>query len=95
MRVTPAPGDKSEWRGRLARLLLFAGLAAGVVVLWPALPREQVLWFRLEDRELVRALHPTPAMGILPRSAENLAALHAWRRQLEVPDTFGAPFGVS
>ncbi len=47
-----------------------------------------------EPAELVRALHPTPAMGILPRSAENLAALHAWRRQLGVPETFGAPFGV-
>lgn len=47
-----------------------------------------------DPAELVRALHPTPAMGILPRSAENLAALHAWRRQLDVPDTFGAPFGV-
>jgi menaquinone-specific isochorismate synthase len=47
-----------------------------------------------DPAELVRALHPTPAMGILPRSAENLAALHAWRTQLGVPDTFGAPFGV-
>ena len=59
MRVTLAPGDKSEWRGRLARLLLFAGLATGIVVLWPAVPREQILLFRLEDRELVRALHAT------------------------------------
>jgi isochorismate synthase EntC len=33
-------------------------------------------------------------MGILPRSAENLIALHGWRHQLGVPDTFGAPFGV-
>ncbi len=47
-----------------------------------------------DPEELVRTLHPTPAMGILPRSADNLAALHAWRRQLGVPETFGAPFGV-
>lgn len=47
-----------------------------------------------DSAELVRALHPTPAMGILPRSAENLTALRGWRRQLGVPDTFGAPFGV-
>jgi len=47
-----------------------------------------------DPHELVRALHPTPAMGILPRSQENLASLHAWRRQLGVPETFGAPLGV-
>jgi len=47
-----------------------------------------------DPHELVRALHPTPAMGILPRSEENLTALHAWRRQLGVPETFGAPLGV-
>jgi len=47
-----------------------------------------------DPMELIRALHPTPAMGILPRSGENLAALHAWRTQLGVPDTFGAPLGV-
>ena len=47
-----------------------------------------------DPAELIRTLHPTPALGILPRSAENLASLHAWRRQLGVPDTFGAPFGV-
>lgn len=48
----------------------------------------------VDAHELVKALHPTPAMGILPRSEENLAALHAWRQQLSVPSTFGAPLGV-
>lgn len=44
--------------------------------------------------DLVCALHPTPAMGIVPRTAENLEALRGWREQLGVPATFGAPLGV-
>ena len=45
-------------------------------------------------QELVRTLHPTPAMGNLPRTPENLQELHAWRRRLALPPEFGAPFGV-
>ncbi len=44
--------------------------------------------------ELIRALHPTPAIGIHPRTAENLAALQSWRSRLGIPPQFGAPFGV-
>jgi len=44
--------------------------------------------------ELLRTLHPTPAIGILPRTEGNLAALARWRGRLAVPSRFGAPFGV-
>ncbi len=45
--------------------------------------------------DLVRLLHPTPAVGCLPRSAEWLAKLQEYRNQLRVPGFFGAPFGLS
>jgi menaquinone-specific isochorismate synthase len=44
--------------------------------------------------ELVRRLHPTPALGPLPRTTETLGMLHAWRARLGCPEEFGAPFGV-
>ncbi len=43
---------------------------------------------------LVRRLHPTPALGPLPRTRETLAQLIAWRERLGSPDGFGAPFGA-
>ena len=44
---------------------------------------------------LVRMLHPTPAVGCLPRNEEWLAKLHEYRKLLGVPGFFGAPFGFS
>ena len=44
--------------------------------------------------ELIRLLHPTPALGPLPRTPETLAQLGHWRARLGAPDSFGAPFGV-
>lgn len=44
--------------------------------------------------DLVRTLHPTPALGVLPRSAENLARLAELRDEAGTPRRFGAPFGV-
>lgn len=44
---------------------------------------------------LLRRLHPTPALGPLPRTAETLSKLFAWRRALDCPEEFGAPFGLS
>lgn len=44
--------------------------------------------------ELIRRLHPTPALGPLPRTPETLAQLIGWRRRLGSPEEFGAPFGV-
>jgi menaquinone-specific isochorismate synthase len=43
---------------------------------------------------LVRRLHPTPALGPLPRTPETLGQLIQWRRRLGTPEGFGAPFGA-
>jgi len=42
---------------------------------------------------LVPLLHPTPAVGCLPRDEASLAKLREYRQQLQVPGFFGAPFG--
>jgi len=44
--------------------------------------------------ELIKRLHPTPALGPLPRTDETLAMLFDWRNRLGCPAEFGAPFGV-
>lgn len=43
---------------------------------------------------LIRRLHPTPALGPLPRTAETLDLLIEWRERLGCPREFGAPFGL-
>lgn len=43
---------------------------------------------------LIRRMHPTPALGPLPRTAETLGMLLRWRERLGCPAEFGAPFGV-
>lgn len=45
--------------------------------------------------DLVQLMHPTPAVGCLPRTAEWLAKLQEYRTLLKVPGFFGAPFGFS
>ena len=42
----------------------------------------------------MRKLHPTPALGPLPRTASTLSQLLSWRARLGCPESFGAPFGV-
>jgi menaquinone-specific isochorismate synthase len=44
--------------------------------------------------DLLRRLHPTPALGPLPRTAETLSLLLGWRERLGCPPRFGAPFGL-
>lgn len=44
--------------------------------------------------ELIALLHPTPALGPLPRTSATLARLDQWRSMLDAPSSFGAPFGV-
>ncbi len=57
-------------------------------------------WIEVElDRpqtpdELLLRLHPTPALGPLPRTTETMAALLDWRERLGCPAEFGAPFGL-
>lgn len=43
---------------------------------------------------LVRRLHPTPALGPLPRTEETMSRLIEWRKRLGAPAEFGAPFGA-
>jgi menaquinone-specific isochorismate synthase len=43
--------------------------------------------------DLVKMLHPTPAVGVLPRDVTSVAKLMEYRRQLQAPAFFGAPFG--
>jgi menaquinone-specific isochorismate synthase len=44
--------------------------------------------------DLITRLHPTPALGVLPRDSGNLRLLADCRRRLGTPRRFGAPFGV-
>jgi menaquinone-specific isochorismate synthase len=43
---------------------------------------------------LLRKLHPTPALGPLPRTKETMDLLLGWRARLGCPTEFGAPFGL-
>ncbi|MEO7100566.1 MAG: chorismate-binding protein [Luteolibacter sp.] len=43
---------------------------------------------------LIKRLHPTPALGPLPRTNETLRLLYDWRKHLGCPSEFGAPFGL-
>lgn len=44
---------------------------------------------------LLQQLHPTPALGPLPRTDETMSKLITWRRRLDCPAHFGAPFGLA
>lgn len=47
-----------------------------------------------DTESLLCRLHPTPALGPLPRTDQTMSALSGWRSQLGCPPEFGAPFGV-
>ncbi len=47
-----------------------------------------------ETKTLIERLHPTPALGPLPRTLETMAQLTDWRERLGCPVEFGAPFGL-
>ncbi|RBP45253.1 menaquinone-specific isochorismate synthase [Roseimicrobium gellanilyticum] len=44
--------------------------------------------------DLIARLHPTPAVGCLPRDESGREKLAEYRRQLKTPAFFGAPFGL-
>lgn len=44
---------------------------------------------------IVRLLHPTPALGISPRTGSSTAMLQRCRESQDTPAAFGAPFGVA
>ena len=48
----------------------------------------------MAPEDLLRKLHPTPALGPLPRTTGTLDALCEWRHRLGCPASFGAPFGL-
>ncbi len=48
----------------------------------------------MPPEELIRRLHPTPALGPLPRTDGTMRQLLEWRERLACPSTFGAPFGL-
>ncbi|MDP4625001.1 MAG: chorismate-binding protein [Akkermansiaceae bacterium] len=47
-----------------------------------------------DPARLLRRLHPTPALGPLPRTDQTMALLNGWRKRMDCPKEFGAPFGV-
>lgn len=48
----------------------------------------------MSPEALIRKLHPTPALGPLPRTTETMSKLIEWRQRLNCPAPFGAPFGA-
>jgi len=48
----------------------------------------------LSPETLIKRLHPTPALGPLPRTDSTMQQLLSWRKKLACPDQFGSPFGV-
>lgn len=48
----------------------------------------------MSTSELLRRLHPTPALGPLPRTDATMERLLEWRGRLGCPPEFGAPFGL-
>jgi menaquinone-specific isochorismate synthase len=47
-----------------------------------------------ETKNLIERLHPTPALGPLPRTEETMGLLTDWRERLGCLVEFGAPFGL-
>jgi menaquinone-specific isochorismate synthase len=45
--------------------------------------------------DIIRLLHPTPALGIMPRTEETMRLLTRCRERTGTPAAFGAPFGVA
>jgi menaquinone-specific isochorismate synthase len=45
--------------------------------------------------DIIRLLHPTPALGISPRTEKSVALLTRCRERMGTPAMFGAPFGVA
>lgn len=70
----------------------------GIMSLGPIVHFHTPIAVKLDREEaidsLIKRLHPTPALGPLPRTAETMSALLQWRRRLGAPAEFGAPFGA-
>ncbi len=57
-------------------------------------PIEVFLYGDKNIDDLIKRLHPTPALGPLPRTPQTMDDLIRWRTLLDCPAYFGAPFGV-
>ncbi len=57
-------------------------------------PLEMTLPATVRPAGLLARLHPTPALGPLPRNDATMRRLIEWRRRLDCPAGFGAPFGL-
>lgn len=57
-------------------------------------PIEVHLYGASSLEELIQRLHPTPALGPLPRTEESMKDLLRWRELVGCPESFGAPMGV-
>lgn len=44
--------------------------------------------------QLIQRMHPTPALGPLPRTEASMKDLWQWRKLVGCPESFGAPMGV-
>ena len=49
---------------------------------------------RLSISEVLRQIHPTPAVGTVPRNKRNFSQLKSLRESSSTPEMFAAPFGV-
>jgi menaquinone-specific isochorismate synthase len=52
------------------------------------------LYAHMAPEDLLQKLHPTPALGPLPRTDGTMEKLLEWRNRLGCPTQFGAPFGL-
>lgn len=57
-------------------------------------PIEVELYNSHQLDDIISHLHPTPALGPLPKTTKSLEDLYKWRTQLRTPVYFGAPFGL-
>ena len=44
--------------------------------------------------DIIRSLHPTPALGTVPRTNATIDLLNQFRSDFNVPPMFGSPFGI-
>lgn len=57
-------------------------------------PIQVSLYDGMALKDLIRRLHPTPALGPLPRTQKSMEDLVGWRNQVNCPEHFGAPMGI-
>ncbi len=69
-------------------------LDLGTIVHFLTRLRVQLRSEEVDLNDLIQLMHPTPALGACPRGEGALKKLLEYRQRLDVPEEFGAPFGV-